>query len=217
MSDPIPAPGNGQTFLGPKQRAAGLGAARQRTVRRRRHRRRRGRGRRRPGRGHPGAARWRWSRPATSPPARRAAVVEDVPRRAALPRAAGVRVGARGAARARAVADDAGAASGQAAAVPVPADQAVVGAALCGRGHLALRPARRREIRSGAKAFDARGRVAAVAGAQAQLADRRHPLLRHRRRRRPPHDDRGAHRGALRRGGARRRPRWCRCCARATG
>ena len=39
-------------------------------------------------------------------------------------------------------------------------------------------------------------------GAQAHLADRRHPLLRHRRRRRPAHHDGRAHRRALRRGGA---------------
>ena len=45
-------------------------------------------------------------------------------------------------------------------------------------------------------------RAAAGARAQAQLADRRHPLLRHRRRRRPAHHDRGPHRRALRRGGA---------------
>ena len=46
------------------------------------------------------------------------------------------------------------------------------------------------------------GRAAAVARAEAHLVDRRHPLLRHRRRRRPPHHDRRAHRGPLRGGGA---------------
>ena len=61
------------------------------------------------------------------------------------------------------------------------------------------------------------GRAAVGARAQAQLADRRHPLLRHRRRRRPAHDDGGAHRGPLRRGGADVDARWSRCCARATG
>ncbi len=216
MSDPNPAPGNGADLPGPQAAGTGLGAARQRAVRRRRHRRRRGRGRRRPGRRHPraegGAGRGPRLRLRHLEP-----LVEDVPRRAALPRAAGVRVGPRGAARARAVADHAGAASGQAAAVSVPADQAVVGAAVHRGGHLPLRPARRREIGSGAKAFDSRGRAAVVARAQAQLADRRDPLLRHRRRRRPAHHDGGAHRGALRRGGAVVDARWCRCCARATG
>ena len=109
--------------------------------------------------------------------------------------------GPRGAARARTVTDHARAAPGQAAAVPVPADQAVVGAALRRGGHLPLRPTRWREIRSGAEASDQGGRAAAGARAQAQLADRRHPLLRHRRRRRPAHHDRRAHRRALRRGG----------------
>ena len=69
-------------------------------------------------------------------------------------------------------------------------------------GHLPLRPARRREIRSAAEAFDEIGRAAAGSGPQAQLTGRRHPLLRHRGRRRPAHHDGRAHRGALRRGGA---------------
>ena len=92
-----------------------------------------------------------------------------------------------------------------------------VGAPVHRRGHLPLRQPRRREIRSGAKAFDPRRRVAIEPGPQAQLADRRHPLLRHRRRRRPAHHDGRAHRGALRRGRAVLDARWSRCCARATG
>ena len=61
---------------------------------------------------------------------------------------------------------------------------------------------RRREIRSGTKTFDPCRRVAVEPGPETQFADRRDPLLRHRRRRRPAHHDGGAHRSALRRGGA---------------
>lgn len=74
------------------------------------------------------------------------------------------------------------------------------------RRHLSLRPAGRREIRSGAKTFDPRRCAAAVPGPQTQRADRRNPLLRHHRRRRPAHPDRRAHRRALRRGGAQLHP-----------
>ena len=89
-----------------------------------------------------------------------------------------------------------------------PLTKRVVGTALRRCGHLPLRPARRREIRSAAKAFDPRGRSAAEPGPEAQLVDRRHPLLRHRRRRRPAHHDGRTHRGALRCGGAVAPPRW---------
>ena len=84
----------------------------------------------------------------------------------------------------------------------VPTDQAVVGAALRRGRPRAVRRTRRREIRSGAEAFDARRCVAAVPRSEAQRADRRCPLLRHRRRRCPAHPDRRAYCRALRRGGA---------------
>ena len=73
-------------------------------------------------------------------------------------------------------------------------------------GHLPLRPAGRGEIRPSPAASDQGRGAAAGSGTQAQLADRRYPLLRHRRRRRPAHHDGGAHRGALRRGGAHLHP-----------
>ena len=114
MIDPIPAPGKGQTFLGPEQRAQAwerLGSEQFDVVV--------------IGGGVVGAgaaldAATRGLKVALVEARDFASghvepVVEDVPRRPALPGAAGVRAGARGAARTRAVVDDAGAAPGQAA------------------------------------------------------------------------------------------------------
>jgi glycerol-3-phosphate dehydrogenase len=69
-------------------------------------------------------------------------------------------------------------------------------------GYLPLRPAGRRQVGARPEAHVPRRCAAAGARPQAQLAGRRHPLLRHRRRRRPAHHDPGPHRGPLRRGGA---------------
>ena len=83
-----------------------------------------------------------------------------------------------------------------AAALPVPADPTGPGSGPTWRESSST-TSWRGEIGSGATASDPLAH--AVAPAQAQLADRRHPLLRHRGRRRPAHHDRRSHRGALRR------------------
>ncbi len=128
-----------------------VGAAGARRVRRRRHRRRGDRGRRGARRGDPGAVR----RPGRGPGLGVRHVqplVQAVPRRAALPRAAGVRAGARGAARARTDDDQARAAPREAGAVPLPAQPPALGAALRRVRVAALRHDRRAQQRARAEA-----------------------------------------------------------------
>ena len=135
------------------------------------------------------------------------ALVEAVPRRPALPGAVRVRAGSRGAARARADADHALPAPGQAGAVPVPADQAGHGASLRRVRADPLRHHGRRPIHAAAPAADPGRRPAAGAGAPPGRAGRRGPVLRRTGRRRPAHPDGRPDGGRLRRGDRARRPR----------
>ena len=201
--------------MNPAQRAVAVGPPRIRAVRRRRHRRRRG--------GAGGALdaatrglRSRWWRRATSRRARRVVSSKMFTAGCATSNSSSSVWCARRCTNANCP-DDARAASGQTAAVSVPAHQPVVERPhIRRRRHLPLRPAGRIEISSGAKHLTR-------AGALRLAPDSSEPrwsaasLLRHRRRRRPAHHDGRPDRGALRRGGAHPRHRWSRCCGRATG
>ncbi len=127
-------------------------------------------------------------------------LVQALPRRAALSRAARVRAGARGAARARADDHPHRAASGQTGAVHLPADPSRLGTALCRFGPRALRHDGRAQQRAGAEAPHPGGGAAAVPRNAPRLADRGGLLLRRPGRRCPAHADRRAHGGPLRRG-----------------
>ena len=197
----------GPSALSPEARIRALGSlstAGTDELRRARRRRRCRRRRRRPRRGHPRPV--HRSAGAARPGQRHQQPQQQAdPRRAALPRDARLRPGARGTSRARSPPQPAGATPGPAGAVPLPADPSRLGATLrriraaALRHDGAVRP--RRGGAAAAPAPDPQDGRPDRPGLRARVDRRRDPLLRLPGRRRPAGGHRGPHRRRARRPG----------------